>query len=343
MGEETEAIPRTEDGASAASLEKDARGVERGKIVVSGSEIQDRGDKIHSPQIESEKAVRSDKSSSEVDSEIHELPQLAKEVGAGGVQSTRSERELADLEKIGSRNKEKGSSGREQSETRATPGISRPESSQQEKIDKGAAIPVNARLHQSNPVVITFDIPRRDIEEKTGVKFEEGKLYRIKGNVGGKYEFEMYRTVDSYVRHSVPVEHHHQIQGGKTYDIGITSVEQVPLTKAQSQLVSEWRDRGVPWNRIAYRINHMQPELAERQIQPDEKSSEDGKKKLHQLEKLERVDNVGATFVAVSRFHGKDKANRESRFYFRISNSEYKQKTGMAIEEGATYKITRRN
>jgi len=35
-------------------------------------------------------------------------------------------------------------------------------------------------------VVITFDIPRREIEERTGVKIEEGKLYRIKGNVGGK-------------------------------------------------------------------------------------------------------------------------------------------------------------
>ena len=65
-------------------------------------------------------------------------------------------------------------------------GFSRPESSQREKIDRDAAIPVNARLHQSNPVVITFDIPRREIEERTGVKIEEGKLYRIKGNVGGK-------------------------------------------------------------------------------------------------------------------------------------------------------------
>ena len=149
----------------------------------------------------------------------------------------------------------------------------------------------------------------------------------------------MYGTVDGYVRHSVPVEHHHQIQGGKTYDIGITSVEEVPLTKAQSKLVSEWRDRGVPWNRIAYRINDMQPEQAEGQIQPAKNSSEDGKKKLHQLEMLERVDNIAATFVAMSRFQGKDKVSREDRFYFRIGNSEYRQKTGMAIEEGATYKI----
>ncbi|HEV2389092.1 MAG TPA: hypothetical protein VGS04_00045, partial [Nitrososphaerales archaeon] len=62
-------------------------------------------------------------------------------------------------------------------------------------------------------------------------------------------------------------------------------------------------------------------------------------KKLHQLEKAECVDNIAATFLAVSRFQGKDKANHEDRFYFRIDNSEYKQKTGMAIEEGATYKI----
>jgi hypothetical protein len=51
------------------------------------------------------------------------------------------------------------------------------------------------------------------------------------------------------------------------------------------------------------------------------------------------VDNIRATFVAESRFHGKDKVNREDRFYFRIDNSEYRQKTGISIEEGATYKI----
>jgi hypothetical protein len=80
------------------------------------------------------------------------------------------------------------------------------------------------------------------------------------------------------------------------------------------------------------------PEQAEGQIQPAKNLSEVGSK-LHQLEKLDRVDNIWATFVAESRFHGKDKGHRENRFYFRISNSEYRQKTGMAIEEGATYKM----
>jgi hypothetical protein len=149
----------------------------------------------------------------------------------------------------------------------------------------------------------------------------------------------MYRTVDSYVRHSVPVEHHHQIQGGKTYGIGITSIEEVPLTKAQSQLVSEWKDRGVPWNRIAYRISHMQPEQAEGQIQLAKDSGEEGKKVLHQLERYERVDNIGAAFVAMSRLQKGDLASPRDRFYFRIDNSEYKKKTGVPIEEGATYKI----
>jgi len=340
-GEGAERIPITDPGASASSLDRDTGDDGKGKTVVSGSEIRDSGDKIESQEREPEKAVWSDKSARKVDSEVHEQTPLAKDVGLGRDPPTKSGKELADLERIGASDKENGSPGRKESETRMTHGISAPETPQQEKLDKGGVIPVNARLHQSNPVVITFDIPKRDIEEKTGVRIEEGKLYRIKGNVGGKYDFEMYRTVDSYVRHSVPVEHHHQIQGGKTYDIGITSVEEVPLTKAQSQLVSEWRDRGVPWNRIAYRINHMQPEQAEEQIQPSQKKSAAGEvERLHQLEKLERVENIGATFVAESRLQKRDIANPRDRFYFRIDNSEYKQKTGVAIEEGATYKIS---
>src|SRR4029077_14274143 len=192
---------------------------------------------------------------------------------------------------------------------------------QQENLGKADAIPVNANLRQSNPVVIRFDIPKQAIEEKMGMKMEEDKLYHIEGGVLGKYEFEMYRTGDSYIRHFVPVEHHHQIQAGKVHDIKITGVKEVPLTKAQSDLVSEWRSRGVPWNRIAYRINHMQPEHAEAQIQPSRDSGESAKKNLHQLEKLERVDNIRAGFMAESHFQGKDRASHGDRFYFRIGNS----------------------
>lgn len=328
-----EPIPMTGRGATRVSLDKVAGDDGRRRTTISDSGIRESGAKIDSPQRESAIAVPSDRLTREVES-AHE-----KSVDIGHSPSTKSNEELADLERSAV-NIENWRLVRQESDTRTPPGISGRESSQQENMDNGNEIPVNARLHQSKPLVITFDIPRRDIEEKTGVKIEDGKLYRIKGDVGGKYDFEMYRTVDSYVRHSVPVEHHHQIQGGNTYDIRISGIEEVPLTKAQSELVSEWKKRGVPWNRIAYRINHMQPEQAEALIRTAKDSGEDGRKKLHQLEKLERVDKIGATFVAVSRLHGKDKINREDRFYFRINNAEYKQKTGMAIEEGATYKVT---
>ncbi len=248
--------------------------------------------------------------------------------------------DIADLEGITEIKKESWTQERKKPDARTMPGASHPEWSQQEKLDRADAIPVNANRHQSNPPVICFDIPKQAIEEKTGVRMDEGKLYQIRGNVVGKYDFEMYRTVGSYVRHFVPVEHHHQIQAGKVHDIRITSVKEVPLTKAQSELVSEWRDRGVPWNRIAYRINHMQPEHVDGQTQPAQDSDVSEKKKLHQLEKLERVDNIGATFVAESRLQKGDLANPRDRFYFRIDNSEYKQKTGVAIDEGATYKIS---
>jgi hypothetical protein len=62
--------------------------------------------------------------------------------------------------------------------------------------------------------------------------------------------------------------------------------------------------------------------------------------KLHRLEKLERVDSIGATFVAISRFQKGDLASPRDRFYFRIANSEYKEKTGLAIDEGSSYRIS---
>jgi hypothetical protein len=261
---------------------------------------------------------------------------LAKEAGTGLDKSSKSGKELADLETTGASNKEQVNSQGNESQALRSPRASYPESSRQEKLDRAHAIPIKAQLRQSNPVVIRFDIPRQVIEEKTGVRMEEGKLYHIKGTVAGKYDFEMYRTPDSYIRHFVPVEQHHQIRAGKVHDIKIASVKEVPLTKSQSELVSEWRDRGVPWNRIAYRVNHMRPDTAERQIQPAQDSGGSEKKRLYQLE---RVDNIGATFVAVSRLQKGDLANPRDRFYFRIDNSEYKQNTGVSIEEGATYKI----
>jgi hypothetical protein len=243
--------------------------------------------------------------------------------------------ELADLEIIAQDMGEQSNPEREKPSIHARPEASRSETSIQEKLDKAEAIPVNANHHQSKPPVICFDIPRQAIEEKTGMKLEDDKFYQFKGSVVGKYDFEMYRTGNSYIRHFVPVEHHHQVQSGKVHDIKIASLKEVPLTKAQKDLVSEWRDRGVPWNRIAYRINHMKPEHIEANVQPPEDSG--SQKKLHQLERFERVDNIGATFVAVARLHRNERQG--DRFYFRIDNSEYKQRTGVAIEEGATYKI----
>jgi len=92
---------------------------------VSGSEILDRGDKIESPQRESEKAVRSDKSARSVDFEVNEQTPLAKEVGAGRGRSTKSE-ELADLERTGPSDKEDGSQGRKDPGSRMTHGIFAP-------------------------------------------------------------------------------------------------------------------------------------------------------------------------------------------------------------------------
>jgi len=199
-------------------------------------------------------------------------------------------------------------------------------------------IPVYARHHQHHPRVITFAIPVLAIKEKCGVTMKEEKFYLIRGSVGGKYDFEMYRTIDRYVRHSVPVECQHLIRERKVYDIGITCVEELPLTEAQRSLVLDWRRRTVPWNTIAYRVFHMEPEQPAHPIQPVRDSLTDARKP-RTLKKLERVDRIGVIFVLASHIHRGGWGKAKDRFYFLIQNSEYRRKTGMVIEEGATYKI----
>jgi hypothetical protein len=53
-------------------LEKGAEDKERGKTIVSGSEIRDSGDKIDSPQTDSENGVWSERSAREADFDVHE-------------------------------------------------------------------------------------------------------------------------------------------------------------------------------------------------------------------------------------------------------------------------------
>lgn len=75
----------------------------------------------------------------------------------------------------------------------------------------------------------------------------------------------------------------------------------------------------------------MPPDKGEIKNEPIDAGAE--RPTLHQLEKLEHIENIGAIFKAESRLQRRDKVNREDRFYFRIDNSEYRQRTGMSIED----------
>jgi hypothetical protein len=72
---------------------------------------------------------------------------LAKEAGTGLDKSSKSGKELADLEKIGASNKEQVSSQGKESQALRSPRASYSESSRQEKLDRADAIPVNANRH----------------------------------------------------------------------------------------------------------------------------------------------------------------------------------------------------
>jgi len=110
-------------------------------------------------------------------------------------------------------------------------------------------IPVRANLIETKPATIRFGIWKRYIEERGGLKMDDNKLYEIKGTVEGVYDFEIVRTARDYVRLYVPIEYHDRIQLGKVYNIGITSMKEVPITEAQRRIL-DWAKRGVPWQRI---------------------------------------------------------------------------------------------
>jgi hypothetical protein len=73
-----------------------------------------------------------------------------------------------------------------------------------------------------------FDIPTRSFEKRTGVRFEEGKTYKISGKVGA-YDFELTHTGRRDAKHlyiTVPRGHAKEVEPGKEHTITITSVEE---------------------------------------------------------------------------------------------------------------------
>ncbi len=206
----------------------------------------------------------------------------------------------------------------------------------QENSPEVASIPVKATLVVANPPSVRFQITTRFIEKYAGLKMQRGNLYEMQGKVMGAFDFTVSRLAGEYVRVYVPVESLDLIQPGKVYRVCMTSIKGISLNDGQRELLLAWTKRGVPWNRIIYRINHLRENQAE--LRDEETKSEKAievQNKLAQLEKSQRVENLAAHFTLESHRY----SQKSPRMYFSIESSLFERKTGVKIEEGKSYLI----
>ncbi|TLX97726.1 MAG: hypothetical protein E6K96_02395 [Thaumarchaeota archaeon] len=207
-----------------------------------------------------------------------------------------------------------------------------------ESRENDATIPVQAKLANSNPFSIKMDIPKRDIEERAGLKMDLDKLYEIKGKVEGVHEFEVYRTVRNYARVYVPVEYQSRVRLNEVYHVRIASVKEVPLTEAQREILQDWSRRGVPWNRIAYRIKHMKVDETGHHDEAKESEKVGAKRNIwSEPEKPQLLTDLAAGFVLKAFWQNGGAAPRIPRMYFYIRNASFEEKTGVKLEEGGSY------
>jgi len=120
------------------------------------------------------------------------------------------------------------------------------------------------------------------------------------------------------------------------YDVRITSVKELPLTEAQREILQDWSRRGVPWNRITYRINHMKVDQpGQRNETKESEKATEMRKNAVEAEKPQKLENINATFTLDAYRYSRT----SPRIYFQIRNSSFERRTGMKIEDGTSYLI----
>src|SRR2546422_2927285 len=126
-----------------------------------------------------------------------------------------------------------------------------------ESLDTTSAICAKAyRADLDYPSIVRLEILRTGIEERTGVRMERDKLYHIKGTVEGIYGFEVYQASRPSIRLHVPAEYRDRVEAGKIYNVTIKSINEVPLTDAQREILL-WSKKGTRWKAVLERSSQV--------------------------------------------------------------------------------------
>lgn len=172
-----------------------------------------------------------------------------------------------------------------------------------------------------------FDILRVRLERLTGTDVKHGGLYHLVGSIEGVYRFDLYRVARNYVRIMIPLEHRDGVEFGKVYNLRLDSIEEVPLNEEQRRILSS--SKNMQYRPLLYRINRVP------------KTGKDSKPETLVNLASEKSTGVNAqepldaNFSVVARLQ----RGRIPRPYFRIANASFQRETGIAIEEGESYKI----
>lgn len=109
---------------------------------------------------------------------------------------------------------------------------------------------------------VRFELPRRYLEERTGVRFHEGKLYHIRGRIESRgrieetaWNFEIHRVGTEHLKLRIylPKEYHSLVTPGDIYKVAIDSIEEKEIAGSPREIARIVRD-GASWSRISNRI-----------------------------------------------------------------------------------------
>lgn len=162
----------------------------------------------------------------------------------------------------------------------------------------------------------------------------QGGFFHIVGKVEGVYDFDVHRTVKNYVRLMVPLEHRDKVRFGSVHNIHLKLVEEVILNEAQRKILAQFPS--LQYRPLMYRLQHAKNEGRRGTESPLSGLGETANlKKISESSVVDRLENIGATFVLKARLHSR----RDNRRYFSLPNAAFEHQTGLKLEEMRDYSI----
>jgi hypothetical protein len=115
--------------------------------------------------------------------------------------------------------------------------------------------------------VIRFELPTRYVEERLGVTFHEGRLFRISGNLQSKenperasWNFEIYRVgrEDLKLRIHLPNRYHQMVTPGDFYKVTVDAVQEVK-TIDNPRKIASLVQHGANWSPLRSQDSEIRP------------------------------------------------------------------------------------